>query len=656
MQLSIIIVNYNVKYFLEQCICSVAKAIAHLQAEVIVVDNQSSDESVAYLLQRFPWVQVIANPHNVGFGKANNQAAALAKGRYIVYLNPDTIVPEDCFEQCLHFFAQHPQCGGLGMRMVDGAGHFLPESKRAFPSPLTSLFKLMGLAALFPKSAIFNQYALGYLSEHDTHPVDVLAGAFMMLPANVCQATQGFDEAFFMYGEDIDLSYRIQQLGYQNYYLGSNTIIHFKGESTKKGSLNYVWMFYEAMIVFVRKHYTGKKAKTFTLLIQAAIVARALITIVKNLFGKVGLPFFDVSIVYLAIWGTEQGWIHWQRADMPFFQPQLPTILVGFSALYFATLVVTGVYDEIYKSTKTIASCTAAVVVLMAAYSLLPEPLRFSRGVVLIGGILAAALMLLLRRLLQQLQWIPNHRINNKKIVVIGNQDQYNYALQLLQNAQLHNFVIGRIAVGTQQEPNSIGNIHNLSQLLQVGQISDLVFCEGPTFSFQNIIQLIDANTGAAHFRIMSANSHCMVGSDSKATIGEAFTPEAWFNINQPFQKRRKRITDVVFALIAMLLFPLFVWRKHFSLRYFYHLGAIVWGAKSWIGYAQQQTNLPALKPAIFTHFGQPVYTKPFHYNNEALEKLDYLYATEYHWLLDVKLLIKQFPNWHKALCRKGVR
>ena len=271
MQLSIIIVNYNVKYFLEQCLHSVAKAIAGIDAEIIVVDNDSKDGSVAYLQPLFPRVKFVASKTNDGFAVANNKALALSKGDYILFLNPDTIVPEDCFANCINFFKEHKNCGALGVQMIDGAGNFLPESKRSFPSLSAAFYKLSGLSLIFPKSKIFNKYALGNLPKDDNFEVDVLAGAFMMLSRTVIEYTKGFDETYFMYGEDIDLSFRVQQAGYKNYYFGKQQIIHFKGESTKRGSLNYVRMFYKAMSVFVKKHYTGSKATFFATIIFSCI-------------------------------------------------------------------------------------------------------------------------------------------------------------------------------------------------------------------------------------------------------------------------------------------------------------------------------------------------------------------------------------------------
>ena len=275
MQLSVVIVNYNVKHFLEQCLCSVRKSAEGMETEIIVVDNNSTDNSISYLRDRFNDVKFIVNSENLGFAKACNQGLLRSTGNYVLFLNPDCIVPEDCFRQCISFLCSHPDAGALGVKMLDGKGRFLKESKRSFPSPLTSLYKLFGLARLFPRSPVFSKYHLGHLNENNDHSVDVLAGAFMMLKREVLEKTGGFDEAFFMYGEDVDLSYRIQQAGFRNYYFAGTPIIHFKGESTRKGSMNYVRMFYNAMSIFVTKHYGGRRAGIFNFLIHLGYLAKS---------------------------------------------------------------------------------------------------------------------------------------------------------------------------------------------------------------------------------------------------------------------------------------------------------------------------------------------------------------------------------------------
>jgi N-acetylglucosaminyl-diphospho-decaprenol L-rhamnosyltransferase len=282
MVLSVIIVNYNVKYFLEQCLCSVRRAIKSHEpgvgslesgVEVMVVDNASSDGSVAYLAPKFPFVHFIENTKNVGFAKANNQALTLAKGKYILFLNPDTILPEDAFTTCIQFMESHADAGALGVRMIDGSGRYLKESKRGFPTPWVAFCKMSGLTTLFPVSKLFARYYLGHLSETKTNKVDALAGAYMLVRAETLRSAGGFDERFFMYAEDIDLSYRIQQEGYANYYFPDCTIIHFKGESTKKDA-RYIKLFYTAMIQFVRKHFNGPLSWLYIGVLKIMILIR----------------------------------------------------------------------------------------------------------------------------------------------------------------------------------------------------------------------------------------------------------------------------------------------------------------------------------------------------------------------------------------------
>lgn len=288
MVLSVVIVNYNVKYFLEQCLCSVEKALqeaggagggpgaGHLasETEIIVVDNNSRDGSVEYLRSRFPGVRFIVNEDNKGFSRANNQALEEAGGKYILFLNPDTIVPEGGIHSCISFLELTPGAGALGVRMVDGSGRFLKESFRGFPTPWAAFCKLTGLTALFPHSRWLARYYLGHLPENKNHPAPVLSGAFFLVSRAVLDLTGGFDERFFMYAEDIDLSYRIEQAGYTNYYLADVTILHFKGESTLK-DMRYVRLFYKAMSQFRRKHFTGAFHTLFNSLMDIAIWCRA---------------------------------------------------------------------------------------------------------------------------------------------------------------------------------------------------------------------------------------------------------------------------------------------------------------------------------------------------------------------------------------------
>jgi GT2 family glycosyltransferase len=300
MELSIIIVNYNVRHFLEQCLHSVQKATANINAEVFVVDNNSPDDSVEMVRNFFPKVTLIHNKENVGFSRGNNQAIEISKGKYVLLLNPDTVVEEDTFENCIKFMDENPDGGGLGVKMIDGSGKFLPESKRGLPTPIVSFYKIFGLSKLFPKSKLFSKYHLGYLEENETNEIEVLSGAFMWMRKAVLDEVGYLDETFFMYGEDIDLSYRIILGGYKNYYLPKVKIIHYKGESTKKGNLKYVFVFYNAMIIFSRKHF-AKKAKAFSFFINIAIYIRAFLAILTRFTTKIRLPLTDIFLITSAL-------------------------------------------------------------------------------------------------------------------------------------------------------------------------------------------------------------------------------------------------------------------------------------------------------------------------------------------------------------------
>jgi N-acetylglucosaminyl-diphospho-decaprenol L-rhamnosyltransferase len=266
MILSVVIVSYNVKFFLEQCLSSLKKAMAGIslpdgQTEVFIVDNASSDGSPDFLIPLFPRFHFIRNKENAGFAKANNQALLQCTGEFVLFLNPDTILPEDSLDTCLKFLGSAPDAGALGLHMISGTGSFLKESKRGFPSATASFYKMTGFARLFPRSRIFAAYYMGHLHEKTPHVVEVLSGAFMMVRKSILDKTGGFDEQFFMYAEDIDLSYRISQTGYRNYYIPETTLIHFKGESTRK-DLRYIKMFYDAMELFMKKYFKGSRSST----------------------------------------------------------------------------------------------------------------------------------------------------------------------------------------------------------------------------------------------------------------------------------------------------------------------------------------------------------------------------------------------------------
>ncbi|MDD2673422.1 MAG: glycosyltransferase family 2 protein [Flavobacterium sp.] len=284
MQLSVIILNYNVRFFLEQCVLSVQNALETIDGEIIVIDNNSQDDSCEMMKQRFPNVKLIQNNENIGFPKGNNIGVAQAQGEYICILNPDTVVAEDTFTKVLAFAQKQSDLGILGCKLIDGAGNFLPESKRGIPTPWVAFTKVTGLYKLVPKFRIFGKYYAQHLSENETGKVDILVGAFMFMRRDLYLEVGGFDEDCFMYSDDVDLSYRVLKEGKSNYYFHETTIIHYKGESTIKDEM-YMKRFQEAMNFFYKKHFSpdGSGSVLFSIFMKAGIV---FFSLVKMFQGK----------------------------------------------------------------------------------------------------------------------------------------------------------------------------------------------------------------------------------------------------------------------------------------------------------------------------------------------------------------------------------
>lgn len=642
MNLSVIIVNYNVKLFLEQCLCSVQKAILGMEAEIIVVDNNSVDNSIEYLTPKFPAVNFIANKENTGFAKACNQGLEQAKGSYILFLNPDTIVPEDCFTKCISFFEANKEVGAIGIKMLDGSGNFLKESKRSFPSPSTSLYKLFGLAKLFPRSKIFSKYHLGYLKEDENNEVDVLAGAFMMIKKEVLDKVGGFDETFFMYGEDVDLSYRIQKAGYKNYYFADSSIIHFKGESTRKGSMNYVRMFYNAMSIFVRKHYGGSKAGLFSFLIHIAIWFRAALTTIGSFIRKNGLPIIDAGLILLSFWLMKNIWNEYVRTDIQYENKLLWIAFPAYTIFYLIAAYYAGLYDRWYKWSELFRSSVVATIVLLAAYAMLPEQYRFSRAILLFGAMLAFALISLLRWILIQLNVLNSNkdRDEHTQTVIAGSVVEFEAAKQLLKDAGLQQRVVGRVTVAA-DDNDGIGSVKNIKSLSTVIPFREIIFCQG-ALSYAAIIESIQQLPSSVNSMIHAHGTTSIVGSNSKDSSGEVVSKENGFKLSDPYNRRIKRLIDVSISIFSLITFPvhlLFV-KKPFS--FFRNCFQVLFAKKTWIGYAVSEKNLPVLHDAVISCNGIPADNKQ-QLPRESLQMMDYWYARDYEPMNDFKLIRRMY-------------
>ncbi len=659
MQLSIIIVNYNVQYFLEQCLLSVRQASAGLEVETFVVDNNSVDNSVAMVREKFPEVKLIANQQNTGFAVANNQAIRQSTGKYVLLLNPDTVVREDTFKNCLDFMEAHPEAGGLGVKMIDGSGKFLPESKRGFPSPFVAFCKTFGLSTLFPKSKIFNRYHLGYLDKDETHEVDVLAGAFMLLRRSVLDKIGLLDEAFFMYGEDIDLSYRIVQAGYKNYYFAGTTIIHYKGESTKKGSLNYVRTFYNAMIIFARKHFSGRQARLYIAMIYGAIYLRAGMTLLTNFFKKSALPLLDAALLFGGLIGLKYFWARYYYDDPGYYDPtfvwfNIPLYIV----VWLGSVFFTGGYDERYNLRRLVRGLVIGTVVLSAIYGYLPLELRPSRAIVLLGAVWAVTSLVTFRTFIHFFRTgnLAVGRSRPDNLIIVGSEAESERVRNLLGQAQVRKNYIGTVSPN---HPSPVTNhqvlasLTRLDEVVQIFKIDEVIFCSRDVSS-EEIMQWMTRLGPGLDYKIVPKESISIIGSSSKDTAGELYTIEIRFNIASPMAQRNKRVLDLLlavgFLLLAVGLLFLVKNRGDFLKNIF----KVFLGKKSWVGYASHPIRpgqpggqspitihqLPNIRPGVLT----PLDALPGRQLDEpTTQRLNFLYAKDYDVWRDLEIVWKGF-------------
>jgi len=645
MKLSIVIVNYNVKYFLEQALHSVRKAVNGIDAEVFVVDNHSVDGSCEMVKRKFPEVILIENKDNTGFSKANNQAIHLSKGEYILLLNPDTVVEEDCFSKTIEFMDKTPDAGALGVKMIDGKGHFLPESKRGLPTPKVAFYKMFGFATVFPKSKRFGQYHLGYLDKNNIHAVEVLAGAFMLLRKSVLDKIGLLDEDYFMYGEDIDLCYRISKSGYKNYYFPNTTIIHYKGESTKKTSINYVFIFYRAMITFAQKHYTQKHARLFSFLINIAIYIRAAISISMRLVQKFYLPVMDFAFMYGGLFLIKEYWEHNVKAidGGSYFPIEFMTVnSVVYSVLWVAGLYIAGAYEKPRSFLSILNGIIFGSLSISVFYAFVPEGYRFSRAVILLGT-LSAMFIAYINRLI--VYSIRNKKINlamelGTKTIIVGNKNEVLRVQDLLIKSKANCEYAGYVSIdlGEETDDHFLGNVNQLSEIVELFKVEEIIFCS-KDLSAQHIIEWMGTiRKPDIQFKIVPEESLFIIGSNSKNTPGDFYTLEINLSLNTPIQLKKKRIFDILVSIILIPISPILLLFVNKRFNYFSNIFKVLFGEKTWVGYAEfDNHNLPKIKSGVLTPLDS---IGKKNINNITAQKLNFLYAKDYSIEKDLFILI----------------
>lgn len=650
MRLSIIIVNYNVKYFLEQALYSVRRAIEGIEAEIIVVDNNSSDSSVELVREKFPEVVLIANKENTGFSKANNQGIAISTGQYVLLLNPDTVVEEDTFKQCLAFMDAHPDAGALGVKMVDGKGHFLPESKRSLPTPAVSFYKIFGLAGLFPRSKRFGRYHLGYLNDNQTHQIEVLAGAFMFMRRETLDKIGWLDETFFMYGEDIDLSYRVILGGYKNYYYPEARIIHYKGESTKKGSLNYVRIFYQAMAIFAQKHFSGNQARLYALVINTAIYLRALLALFSTVVKNLSLPVLDAALLFGGMYVIKELWSTEVKRSLEYYPPEYMQLVVPiYILLWLVTIYFSGGYDRPLRTYRTVRGVFIGTLVIAAFYAFLNEEYRFSRGMILAGGIYATFVLVALR---YAWGWATGSQLLFKeqetpRIIIVGSKAEADRALSLLSQAGVDNRYIGFVSPNTAdvQHEHYLGPLERLTNIRKLYDIQELIFCSADV-AIKTIIDHMLAMGPELNYKILPEHSPSIIGSNSKNTAGDLYAIDINLAIATPMNRRNKRLFDVAVCGITLASYPISAFFIANPSQFIGNWWRVLVGSRSWVGYAHTtgkqkgQYFLPKIKLGILS----PADVAPEPPLDDATRgRLNLLYAKDYNVYKDVRLVWRNF-------------
>ena len=652
--ISIVIVNYNVRHFLQQTLESVNRSIQKLNVEIWVVDNNSVDDSVSMVQREFPEVNLIANSDNPGFSKANNQAIRKSNAKYILLLNPDTVLQEDTLVKCYDFMESHTEAGAVGAKMIDGSGQFLPESKRGFPTPWVSFCKASGLTKVFKKSKLFNQYHLGFLNENETHEIDVLCGAFMFMRNSVLEEIGLLDEAFFMYGEDIDLSYRIKQSGNKVYYLPETQLIHFKGESTKKTSVNYVRVFYQAMIIFAKKHFSGKGAGILILMLNIAIFGRAFISLLKRFTEKLLPQILDFVTIFIGLVIIKEAWEVTYFHDPNYFNNSIYYSLAVYSLVYVVSLLFYGVYRRNYKLGQVLRAIFSALIILLAIYGLLEPELRFSRAVLVLSSIWAFIAAIAIRGLLRFAKH-QDFRIGQdvaKRIFIIGEKEEIENVLILLNQSFSNHTIVGKIAPIEEYDRSYFdGTLSKIQQLASLEKANEFIFCM-KDLEWQTVMELMNSMGSQIEYKMVGDDKLSILGSKSKNTSGELYSVQFEYNLSRWQDLIKKRFLDIIIALVFLLLFPFTIWIQNqltslngrFNIIYYFqNVISLLIGKKTLVGYNKKDIKLEEL-PVLKEGLLEVAQHKNF--DDSFIHRANVIYAKDYNIWKDIELV---FSNKRKS-------
>jgi GT2 family glycosyltransferase len=652
--LSIIIVNYNVKEFLQNLIHSIEKASNNLSTEIIVVDNASTDGSVELIKSKFPSIILIENKSNLGFGKANNQGLKISNGNFILLLNPDTIVSEETFLKMIEFFKNNPEAGLATPKILNPDGSLQLGCRRSFPGPWTSFCKVTGLSNLLPNSRIFARYNLTYLPENQTNEVDAISGSFMMMKREVYEKVGGFDEQFFMYGEDLDLCYRIQKAGFKVFYVHSTQIIHYKGESTKRSDIDELRVFYEAMRVFVKKHLAT--SFVVSLILRSAINLREILAYIWKRKLIIHSILFDVLFFNFSLFISEKFYMN--SVDWNGFEPQHLVVVYTIPVfLHFLVASFSGVYDRNRLSLLRNFAATILSFVILSSTTFFFKQYAYSRAVVIFTYITFILLSTFWRLIVKVFFKIGIQNIGalNKRVIIVGTQDNAIQLAKKLRNYQrdVHSF-IGLVAkshseVGKNFEGfDVVGTLQNFRKVLKEKNVSEVIFA-GEELTYSEMIELVSScQKDNIEFRISGVDRDFIVGKTSVSMLDDIPLIEVNYNISNTLQKTIKNIFDYSIAILTLLfIYPfVYLWSKisrseSYFKKFVFGVPSILTGKSSFVGPENESDNNR-------TYLGKKGLTGLWFIEDNKLvqkDRLDFYYARNQNIWLDLEILAKSLSK-----------
>ena len=639
MDVSVIIVNYNVKDFLVQCLTSLQLALEGIDAEIIIIDNDSEDGSREYVPKKFPNLHYHWLDRNIGFGAANNIGIEEARGKYVLLLNPDTIIEKDTISSMMTFMDREPRCGIAGCRVLNADGTFQLACRRGLPTPWASFCKLFGLQALFPSSQLFARYNMTYKSEHETYDVDALIGAFMFCRKEALNQASGFDTDFFMYGEDVDLCHRVQKNGWTIRYFHEPTIIHFKGESSRRSSMNEIKVFYDAMEIFARKHFGH--STLFLFILRLGIKLRSMYAMIEQHGWDVMFMILDaISIVSALMLATTV------RFGAPFAFPEYayPTVFIAMMFITLISLLTSGGYFEHTGRIRPVITGYFAAFFVLSSLTYFFKDFAFSRGVLLMSMGFALAFSITARML-----WHAYHTIKGKKadrrVLIIGKNDHEAEILNALHTADKHNtIIIGRVKthrddtqyvhlpiLGELSELEPIVLHHEIDEILIIDKTIDAMHMLGLSMALQQHKVRIHA---------VSEYDDVIVSHIAQEISG--ISPDIP-KVNLRIFRHRliKRCGDLALALFFLSLgLPLVFLLSDHPISFIKTMIDVLIGRMSIVGVYTNDALFPDALPGMtgLAHIGNATMMSP-----SVIHDLDAHYIRYHTPGLDLEILLKHF-------------